>query len=146
MAIRPAMLCPTRRRFVPEADSRTLKGLGVFISLPRCHSLIPCRVSRSNVSCAKHELVVEAAEADADQAADILARGMRKGFEAVFGDLPNYEDVARYVVGRVERGPTWGGKRFDQNALSELDKEILFKGLDEDHDDEDHEDDDDGEP
>ena len=77
------------------------------------------------------ELVVEAAEDVADQAAAILERGMREGFEEVFSHLTNYDDVARFVVGSVERGPTWGGKRFDPQALSELDKEILFKGLDE---------------
>ena len=88
------------------------------------------------------ELVVEAAEEVADQAAAILERGMREGFERVFGHLPSCEDVARFVVGSVERGPTWGGKRFDPQALSELDKEILFKGLDEDHEEDDEADDD----
>jgi hypothetical protein len=77
------------------------------------------------------ELVVEAAEDVADQAVAILERGMREGFEQVFGHLPNYDDVARFVVGSVERRPTWGGKRFDPQALSEGDREILFKGLDE---------------
>ena len=69
------------------------------------------------------ELVVEAAEDVADQAAAILERGMREGFEQVFGHLSNYDDVARFVVGSVERGPTWGGKRFDPQALSEDDSE-----------------------
>jgi hypothetical protein len=88
------------------------------------------------------ELVVETAEADADRAEQILAEGIRWGFEQVFSHLPDYASVARYIVGGVTRGETWGGKRFDQNALSELDKEILFKGLDEDHEEDDEADED----
>jgi hypothetical protein len=77
------------------------------------------------------ELVVETSEACADQAAMILERGMREGFEEVFCHLTNYEDVARYIVGTVERGATWGGMRFDPEQLSDDDRKVLFKGLDE---------------
>jgi DNA polymerase-1 len=77
------------------------------------------------------ELVIEAAEKDADLAANILENGMRWGFERVFGHMPDFESVARYIVGGVTRGETWGGPRLDPAALSAADKEALFKGLEE---------------
>jgi DNA polymerase I-like protein with 3'-5' exonuclease and polymerase domains len=81
------------------------------------------------------ELVAEASDADADRAATIMANGMRMGFAAVFRDLPGYADAARHVVGKVERGASWGGGRFDPAKLSDDDRAMLFKGLDDDRSD-----------
>jgi hypothetical protein len=75
------------------------------------------------------ELVVDSAVEDADQAAAILESGMREGFREVFGELPDYEAIARYVVGGVECAPSWGGETFDPETMTEQDRKNLFKGL-----------------
>ena len=75
------------------------------------------------------ELLVEAAEADVDRAADIMRRGMCRAFADLFSEYEDFEDVARYVVGDIDIGQTWGGDRLDPAAISPADKETLFKGL-----------------
>jgi DNA polymerase I-like protein with 3'-5' exonuclease and polymerase domains len=75
------------------------------------------------------ELVVEAGEAYADLGATILRKGMEQAFAELFSTYDHYTEVARYVVGEIEVGPSWGGPRLDPEALTEEERKQLFKGL-----------------
>ena len=74
------------------------------------------------------ELLVEAAEADVDRAADIMRRGMRRAFADLFSEYEDFEDVARYVVGDIDIGQTWGGDRLDPEGDQPADEETSVQG------------------